>query len=113
MNNILITGGAGFIASNLIKYIIKCNKNTKIFSYDDYSTGTKKNHINSKNITYIKGKTQNISKNRMIKKINFDYIFHFAEFSRIVPSFKNYHYCIKTNSEGTFEVIQLAYKKKS
>ena len=60
-NIIVVTGGAGFIGSNLIKYFIK-KTNFKIISLDNYSTGTKKNHINHKNVKYINGENIDISK---------------------------------------------------
>ena len=57
---IVITGGAGFVGSNLIKLLLK-KTNKKIISIDNYSSGTKKNHIKSKRIKYIKSDTKNIS----------------------------------------------------
>ena len=48
-NIIVVTGGAGFIGSSLIKYFLKKTK-YKIISLDDYSTGTIKNHIYHKNV---------------------------------------------------------------
>jgi len=113
MKKILITGGAGFIASNLIKLILNNNSKVFIYSYDNYYSGSRKNHIKSKRVKYIKGDTQKINKNRILKKINFDHVFHFAEFSRIVPSFDNYDTCIKTNTFGTFEVIKFCLEKKA
>jgi len=113
MKTILITGGAGFIASNLIKLIIEKNRNIKIYSLDNYSSGTKKNHIVSKHVKYIKGSTININNNKTLLKIKFDKIFHFAEYSRIVPSFKDYDLCLKNNNSGTLEVIKFTLKNKA
>ena len=59
-NTIIITGGAGFIGSNLIKLLIDKTK-FKIISLDNYSSGTKKNHIKDKRIKYINADTKNIS----------------------------------------------------
>ena len=75
-NIIVVTGGAGFIGSNLIKYFIK-KTNFKIISLDNYSTGTKKNHINHKNVKYINGENIDISK--ILKKYTnkIKVIFHF------------------------------------
>ena len=56
---IIVTGGAGFVGTNLIKLLLKKTK-YKIVSLDDYSSGTKLNHIRSPRIKYIKGKTVNI-----------------------------------------------------
>ena len=113
MKKILITGGAGFIASNLIKLVLQKNSKVSIYSYDNYYSGSRKNHIKSKRVKYIKGDTQRINKNKLLNKIDFDHIFHFAEFSRIVPSFNNFDTCIKTNTYGTFEVIKFCLKKKA
>ena len=113
MKKILITGGAGFIASNLIKYILKTKKNIIIYSFDNYSTGSTRNHINSKKIIYLDGQTPKINDNKILNKIDFDTVFHFAEFSRIVPSFKKLNDCWKFNTQGTFNVILYARKKKA
>ena len=60
-NYIVVTGGAGFIGSNLIKYLVDKTK-FNIISLDNYSTGRKKNEIKNKRIKYIKSDTKNISK---------------------------------------------------
>ena len=103
-NYIIVTGGAGFIGSNLIKRMIKTTKYNMI-SLDDYSSGFKKNHIKSKRVKYIDGETVNF------KKIFFKYrdkiktVFHFGEFSRISQSFELYDRLYNSNILGTFEVI--------
>ena len=113
MKNILVTGGAGFIASNLISFLLSKKKSLNIISIDNYYSGSKKNHIKSKKIKYLKLSTIDMNKSTFLKSQNFDIIFHFAEFSRIVPSFENYEYCWKTNTLGTFEVIKFALEKKA
>ena len=76
---ILVTGGAGFVGTNLIKLLINKTK-YNIISLDDYSSGSKKNHIKNKRIKYIKGKTIDIEK--IVKKPHeVNSIFHFGEFS--------------------------------
>ena len=64
MKTILITGGAGFIASNLIELLVTKKDIIKIYSLDNYSTGNIKNHVKSKKITYFKGSTLNINSNK-------------------------------------------------
>ena len=107
-NIILITGGAGFIGSSLINYFIKNNYKYKIISLDNYSSGSVKNHIKSKNVKYIKGDNKDID--RLLKKVkkNIKVIFHFGEFSRIFQSFKNYKKCLEYNIYNSFRVVQFA-----
>ena len=84
-NIIIITGGAGFVGTNLIKYFLK-NTKYKIISIDNYSSGLKINHIINKRIKYIKNDTKNIFK--ILKNYNnINSIFHFGEFARIYQSF--------------------------
>ena len=103
-NYIVVTGGAGFIGSNLIKYFINKTK-FKIISIDNYSTGRKKNEIKNKRIKYIKSDTKNISKILNLYKKNIDSIFHFGEFARIYQSFLKMDTCINSNTIGSNEVF--------
>ena len=108
---IVITGGAGFVGSNLINFFIK-NTNFKILSIDNYSTGKRKNHLKNKNIKYIKGETKNIHNilNSYKKRINS--IFHFGEFSRIYQSFLKMNKCIEYNTIGTNAVFNFCLTNK-
>ncbi len=110
---ILVTGGAGFIGSNLVNSLINKNLAKKIIVLDNYSSGTKKNHINNKKVEYIKGDTKNINKIDKIVNSKFDLVFHLAEFSRIVQSFQYFEDCWESNMQGTKKVIELALKKKA
>jgi UDP-glucose 4-epimerase len=101
---IVVTGGAGFIGSNLIELLLK-KTSYKIISLDNYFTGNKKNHIINRRVKYLKGHTINF--NRIFYKIrsSIKVIFHFAEFSRIAQSFDNLEKCFKSNILGSHEVI--------
>lgn len=106
---IVVTGGSGFVGSNLIEYLInKTNKN--IISLDDYSSGTKKNHIKSNRVKYIKGNTKDIDQilNIYVSKIHS--LFHFGEFSRIYQSFLKMNKCIQSNSVGSNAVFDFCLK---
>ena len=103
-NIIVVTGGAGFVGSNLIFLMLKKTK-YKILSIDNYSSGTIKNHIKNKRIQYIKDDTKNISKILKYKKNNVKTIFHFGEFSRIFQSFLKMNECIASNSVGSHAVF--------
>jgi UDP-glucose 4-epimerase len=111
---IVVTGGAGFIGSNLVSYLNNQKKPYHIIIIDNYSTGSKKNHIKPKKIhkiQYIKGETKNIQNILRYEK-NINTLFHFAEFSRIVQSFKNYDACFNTNLVSTLEVIKFCSSNK-
>ena len=112
MRNILvITGGAGFIGSNLISELLKFKK-YKIISIDNYSSGLSKNHLKNNRVKYLKGSTKNIEilLKSYIGKIHS--IFHFGEFARIYQSFKKINECFSSNIEGSSNVFNFALKSK-
>ena len=110
-NVIVITGGAGFVGSNLIDLFLKKTK-FDIISIDNYSSGKKRNHIKSKRVRYFKSHTKNISKilNKYKNKINS--IFHFGEFARIYQSFLKMEECISSNMIGSHEVFNFCLSNK-
>ena len=112
MRNILIvSGGAGFIGSNLIFELLKFKK-FNIISIDNYSSGLSKNHIKNKRVKYLKGSTKNIEilLKSYVGKIHS--ILHFGEFSRIYQSFKKINDCFASNIQGSSNLFNFALKNK-
>ncbi|MDA9650353.1 NAD-dependent epimerase/dehydratase family protein [Candidatus Pelagibacter sp.] len=102
---LIVTGGAGFVGSNLIEILLK-KTSYKIISLDNYSTGNKKNHIKDQKVQYIKCETANISKILGKQKKKIKAIFHFGEFARIYQSFKKFDECFQSNSIGSRAVFK-------
>ena len=112
MKNILVvTGGAGFIGSNLISELLKFKK-FKIISIDNYSSGISKNHFKNKRVKYFKGNTKNIEILLKNYVSNIHTIFHFGEFARIYQSFKKINECFSSNIEGSSNVFNFALQNK-
>lgn len=101
---ILVTGGAGFVGSNLCERLAK-DDNNEVYSLDNYFTGSHSNHV--ENVTYIEGLTSDID-----KLINFKpaIIYHLGEYSRVEQSFDDIEQVWKFNKEGIFAVLEFVRK---
>jgi UDP-glucose 4-epimerase len=104
-NLIIVTGGAGFVGSNLIKSLLKVT-NKRIISLDNYSSGNKKNHLRNNRVIYLNADTIEIAKYLKKVKEKIHSIFHFGEFARIYQSFKKFDECFKSNSIGSNAVFK-------
>ena len=100
---ILVTGGAGCIGTNLIKRLV--NEGHQVLSLDDYSTGTKGNHIQG--VTYWRGDIETIE----FLNGKFDLCYHIAAQSRVQPSFEEPTECFRVNVKGTQAVMEWARAK--
>ena len=108
--SIVITGGAGFVGTNLIKYLLEAT-NFNIISLDNYSSGSKSNHQKNRRVRYLRGDTKDINKIfKKPKKIHT--IFHFGEFSRIYQSFLQMEKCLDSNTVGTNSVFNYCLTNK-
>ena len=110
-NLIIVTGGAGFVGSNLIKLLLK-KTNKKIISIDNYSSGSKKNHINDKRVKYIFSNTSDVKKKLFKDRKKIHSLFHFGEFARIYQSFKKFDECLASNSIGSNAVFNFCLQNK-
>ena len=107
---IVITGGAGFVGTNLIKYLLK-KTNYDLISIDNYSSGFLRNHVKSRRVKYIRGSTKNIGK-LLINPKKIQSIFHFGEFARIYQSFLQMEKCLDANTIGTNSVFNYCLTNK-
>jgi UDP-glucose 4-epimerase len=110
-NTVIVTGGAGFIGSNLIEELVGVS-NYKIVSLDNYSSGKKINHVKDSRVKYLKGSTKNISNILDRYKDRIHTIFHFGEFARIFQSFKGFKECFDSNIQGSAELFKFALQNK-
>ena len=104
----LITGGAGFVGTNLIKLILE-RTNYSIVSIDNYSSGSRKNHFKNRRVKYINANTKDIS--QVIKDPkSILAVFHFGEFARIYQSFLKINECVNSNFIGSNTVFNFCLK---
>lgn len=111
--NILVTGGAGFVGTALIKKLLKKYKSCNIISIDNYSAGSKENHVSSKRVIYLERNTTDLfDPIPELNNFNPDVVFHFGEYSRIVTSFDNINLCWDYNMQGSKVVLDYCLEKK-
>ena len=101
--SILVTGGAGFVGTNLIKRLV--NEGHHVVSIDNYYTGLKENHIDG--VRYIESDLINI------KDIGeFDIVYHLAAIARIQPSFELPIKYFESNAMATYNIAMACAEKK-
>ncbi len=104
---ILVTGGAGFIGSNLIERLVKDPSN-RVISLDNYFTGSRENHIPG--AEYREGHTKDIEK--LIPETP-DIVYHLGEYSRVEQSFADMPIVWESNKTGTFAVLEFCRKNNT
>ena len=104
--NILVTGGAGFIGTNLIKRLLK--EGHDVFSIDNYDSGLKENE--QEGATYFLYDVENID---YLNEMKFDIIYHLAALSRIQPSFQDPSETFRVNVKGTEAICEFARRHNS
>jgi len=102
MKNILITGGVGFIGTNLAKELVKQNNN--VISIDNYSFGSKQNEIDG--VKYYNYDIEDIDK--ITESV--DVCFHLCAMARVQPSFEDPMEYFRVNVQGTTKVMEWAKK---
>ncbi len=108
---LVVTGGAGFVGSNLIRYLLK-KTSFKIISIDNYSSGSKSNHIKNIRVKYLKSNTKYIFRLLNKNKNKIHTVFHFGEFSRIYQRFKKFDQCFDSNSIASKAVFNFCLLNK-
>jgi UDP-glucose 4-epimerase len=107
---LLVTGGAGFVGSCLIRRLVTEYPDAQIVSLDNYFTGTTDNHVDDKRVTYIEASTLDILKVWQNKGLaSPKTVYHMGEYSRIVRSFEDHDLTWEFNLRGTKEVVQFAH----
>ena len=106
MKKILVTGGAGFVGSNLCEALAN-DPHNEVYSLDNYFTGKRENHVAG--VQYLEGSTEHI-----FELINFtpDIIYHLGEYSRVEQSFEDIDKVLLFNKTGTLKVLEFCRKRK-
>ena len=104
MTKIHVTGGAGFVGSNLCEALAQDSKN-EVYSLDNYFTGSVNNHVS--NVTYINGASKDIS---TLVTFTPDIIYHLGEYSRVEQSFADVELVWEYNKFGTLALLEFVRK---
>ena len=104
----IVTGGAGFVGTNLIKRLLK--EGYEVISLDNYSTGTKANHIEDPNCYYF---YKDLGSERLTEDIfeGVDVVFHMAARARIQPSWDKPAAYFRDNAMATMDLLEICFKK--
>lgn len=109
MKNVIVTGGLGFVGTNLIEFLIKDRSIGRILVVDDLSTGSEANYLDGPE--YIIDDFRNILKPENFQLFrDFDTIYHLAAQPRIQPSFEKPLHNLELNMMGTAKLCELALK---
>lgn len=108
---ILVTGGAGFVGTNLLTSLKKQQPNAELYSIDNYSTGYKENEIDG--VNYLEADIHTDEASKLINNIKPDVIYHLAALARIQPSFKFPISTFDSNMLGTQRVLEYARENKT
>ena len=105
MKNILVTGGAGAVGSNLIEALVE--RGDKVTSWDNYSVGKPENHVAGANY-------HPISTIQSLEAFDdrFDLVYHLGEYSKVVPSFNDISSAFSYNILGSFKLLEAIKKYK-
>jgi len=101
--NVLVTGGAGFIGTNLIKRLI--GDGHQVVSLDNYTTGTEKNNIEDENVKYFYTDIRDVLDFNGFSEKPFDIVYHLAAVPRIQPSFEYPEATYEVNVNGTLNLL--------
>ena len=103
---LLVTGGAGFVGSHLIRRLLHEETEATVVSVDNYSTGNPANHVNSERVRYVNANASDIR--GVWAEHGFgapSVVYHLGEYARIVQSLKEFDKTWEYNMRGTKEII--------